>query len=147
MTIADPKIREILIDETELPEILDWAHGRAGEIVQELTESFEKRLASVVGNVERAIEAKKLDVNEKAKEVASRKRAILRELKKRAEDADAAFFWFASANDAKSALKGVIGLIEAERNALKEVAQIGETPLKQEVLPSSASETEKALFG
>jgi hypothetical protein len=136
VTVAEPKIRVLLIDENELPEILDWAKERAEEIVKEIAKSFEERLARVVPGVEKAIEDKKVDLNEKSKEIASRKKAILRELKKRAEDADSAFFWFASTNDAKSALKGVIGLIEAERNALKEVAQIGETPLKQEPLPT-----------
>lgn len=135
--IEPPKIRLLKIDATELPEILDWAKERADEIVKALTKSFEERLAAVLPLVEKAIEAKKLDVNDKAREVAQRKKAILRDLKKRAEDADAAFFWFASTGSSKAVLKSVLGLIEAERTALKEVAQIGDTALKQETLPTT----------
>lgn len=135
--IDAPKIRLLKIDADQLPEILDWAQERAEQIVKDLTKSFEERLANVLPLVEKAIDAKKVDVNDKAREVAQRKKAILRDLKKRAEDADAAFFWFASTGNAKAVLKGVLGLIEAERTALKEVAQIGETPLKQQPLPTT----------
>lgn len=136
--IEAPRIRLLKVDADQLPEILDWAKERADEIVAELTKSFEDRLAAVVGLVEKAIEAKKVDVNDKATEIRARKRAILRDLKKRAEDSDAAFFWFASTGNSKSLLKGVLGLIDAERTALKEVAQIGETPLVQGQLPVTA---------
>jgi uncharacterized protein YeeX (DUF496 family) len=133
--IEAPKIRLLKIDADELPEILDWAKERAEQIVKELTKSFEERLAAVVPNVEKAIESKKIEVNDKAREIAQRKKAILRDLKKRSDDADAAFFWFASTGNAKSVLKGVFGLIDAERKALSEVAQIGETPYQQSQLP------------
>lgn len=130
-TIEAPKIRLLKIDQDQLPEILDWAQERADQIARELSESFEKRLANVVPLVEEAIQKKRIDVNDKASEIALRKKAILRDLKKRAEDATAAFFWFSTTRDAKSVLKGVIGLIEAERKALKEVAQLGDVPLVQ----------------
>lgn len=135
--IESPKIRLLKIDADQLPEILDWAQERSAQIVKDLTKSFEERLAAVTGLVEKAIDAKKLDVNDKATEIAARKKAILRDLKKRAEDADAAFFWFATAGGARSLLKGVLGLIDAEKKALAEVAQIGATPLKQEVIPTT----------
>jgi len=135
--IAAPKIRLLKIDADELPEILDWARERAEQIVKDLTKSFEERLAAVVGLVEKAIDAKKIDVNDKAVEIAARKKAILRDLKKRAEDADTAFFWFASTGSSKADLKGVLGLIDAEKKALAEVAQIGDVPLKQEVIPTT----------
>lgn len=133
--IEAPKIRLLKIDAGELPEILDWAKERAEQIVKDLTKSFEERLAAVVPNVEKAIESKKLEINDKAREIAQRKKAILRDLKKRAEDADAAFFWFASTGNAKSVLKGVFGLIDAERKALSEVAQLGDEALHQTQLP------------
>lgn len=130
-----PKIRLLKVDADQLPEILDWAQERAEQIVKDLTKSFEERLANVVPLVEKAIETKKLDVNDKAREIAQRKKAILRDLKKRAEDADAAFFWFASTGSAKSVLKSVLGLIDAEKKALKEVAQLGDEALHQTQLP------------
>lgn len=135
--IASPRIRLLKIDADQLPEILDWAEERSAQIVKDLTASFEFRLAAVTGLVEKAIEAKKLDVNDKAVEIAARKKAILRDLRKRAEDADAAFFWFATAGGARFLLKSVLGLIDAEKKALAEVSQIGETALKQEVIPTT----------
>jgi hypothetical protein len=130
-TVEVPKIRLLKIDAEELPEILDWAKERAEDFVAELRKSFDTRLSSVLASVEKLVEAGKLDVNDKAKEVVARKRAILRDIKKRAEDADAAFFWFNSTGDAKSAIKGVMGLVEAERRALQEVTQFGEAVLSQ----------------
>jgi hypothetical protein len=135
--IASPKIRLLKIDADQLPDILDWAQERSVEIAKEITASFEARLMGVTALVEKAIEAKTVDMSDKSTEIATRKKAILRDLKKRAEDADAAFFWFATAGGAKSLLKAVLGLIEAEKLALAEVSQIGETPLKQTVMPTT----------
>lgn len=141
-----PKVRVLKIDAAELPEILDWARERGTQFVKDITASFEKRIADVAAHVEKAIAEKKVEVNDKAKEIAKRKKAILRDLRKRVEDAETVFFWFATTDDIKSALKASKAALEAEFTALKEVAQIGDTALKQPHLPENASETEKALF-
>jgi CHASE3 domain sensor protein len=134
-TVAVPKIRLIKADADQLPEILDWYKERSETMLAELRDSFATRLAGVLPTVEKLIADSKVDVNDKAKEIVSRKRAILRDLKKRAEDADAAFFWFAATGDTRSAVKGVLSLIDAERKALNEVKQLGETVLSQGALP------------
>ena len=141
-----PKVRVLKIDAGELPEILDWARERGEQFVKDITASFEKRIADVAAHVEKAITAKKVEVNDKAKEIAKRKKAILRDLRKRVDDAETVFFWFATTDNIKSALKASKAVLDAEFAALKEVAQIGDTPLKQPQLPENASETEKALF-
>lgn len=111
--------------------ILDWTSEAMDRFNKEITESFEKRMANVVPKVEKAIEEKKLDVNEKAKTIADKKKAILRDLKRRVEDAESAFVWFAMTNKVHSALKASRDLFEAELLALKEVTQLGETALVQ----------------
>lgn len=135
--ISFPKVRVLKIDQQELPEILDWARERGTQFVKDITASFEKRIADVALNVEKAIEAKKIEINDRAKEIASRKKAILRDLKKRVEDAETVFFWFATTDDIRSSLRASKAVFEAEIAALREVTQIGETPLKQGTLTST----------
>ena len=132
------KVRVLKVDADQLPEVLDWAHEKMEEFTKEVAKSFETRMGRVVATVEKAIADAKLDVNDKAREIAAKKRAILRDLKKRVEDAEAAFFWFATTDNVKSALKASIGLFEAEIVALKEVTMLGDTALKQEQISGGA---------
>lgn len=133
------KVRALPIDPEGLPEIVDWAHERMREFVARITESFETRTGAVLKRVEEAIEKGKLDVNEKAKNVAFKKKAIIRDLKRRVSDAEQVFFWFAVTDDVKSAMKASNKLFESEMQALKEVAQIGTDTYKQEQVPEGSA--------
>ncbi len=141
--IKPPKVRIFLVDRDSNLDVLDEAKDAMQRFTNDITESFTKRMASVVGHVEKAIEEKKIEVNDKAKEIAARKRAIIRELKKKVTEADGLFGWFAMSDSINHALKATTKLFDAELTALKQVAMLGETPLKQGQLPT---EDEKVLF-
>lgn len=148
--VTKTNVRCLLIDETNTVEVLDWAKERMDEIVEEVKDSFRTRMGAVIPKIEKLIDEKKLDVNDKAKEISSRKRAILRDLKKRVEDAEKTFVWFSMSDQVRSALKASVNLFEAEIAALKQVAMLGGTPVKQEQVPGtvpSKEDAEKALFG
>lgn len=140
-----PKVRVFLIDSDSNLDVLDEAKDAMDRFVNDITESFQKRTAAVIGYVEKAIEDKKIEINDKAKEIANRKRAIIRELRKKVSDAEGVFVWFAMSDSVKHALKAMTKLFDAELTALKKVAMLGETPMKQSEIP--ATEEEKALFG
>jgi len=142
--IKPPKVRIFLVDRDSNLDVLDEAKDAMERFTNDITESFTKRIASVVAHVEKAIEEKKVEINDKAKEIANRKRAIIRELKKKVSEADGLFGWFSMSDSIAHALKATTKLFDAELAALKQVAMLGETPMKQGQLPS---EDEKVLFG
>lgn len=142
-SITPPKVRIFLVDMDSNLDVLDEATDAMARFTNDITESFTKRIAAVMGHVEKAIEEKKVEVNDKAKEIANRKRAIIRELKKKVSEAEGLFGWFAMSDSIQHALKASQKLFDAELAALKQVAMLGETPLKQSQL---LTEDEKALF-
>lgn len=144
--ITPPRVRIFLVDRDSNLDVLDEAKDAMAKFVNDITESFTKRTAAVIAHVEKAIEEKKIEANDKAKEISKRKRAIIRELKKKVTEADGLFGWFAMSDSIKHALKASSKLFDAELAALKQVAMLGETPLKQGQIPEK-TEDEEVLFG
>jgi len=144
--ITPPRVRIFLVDCDSNLDVLDEAQDAMTKFTNDITESFVKRTAAVVAHVEKAIADKEIEVNDKSKEIAKRKRAIINDLKKKVSDADGVFGWFSMTDSIKHALKASLKLFDAELSALKQVAMLGDTALKQEQIPNR-TEDEEVLFG
>jgi hypothetical protein len=147
-SIPETKVRCLKLDADQHVEILDWAQEAMDRFMTEVRESFQKRTAAILPRIEAMIEAKDLDINNKAIEISRRKRAVLRELRKKVTDAEGVFVWFAMSGQVKEALKAHTQLFDAELKALRDVKMLGDQPMKQGRMPSTGDpEADKILYG
>lgn len=116
-------VRIMPIDPAGNAEIMDWVNEAAIQFAKDITASLEERLSKIAMAVEKAVNEEKIPASDMPKEKYRRRRAVVTDLKKRLEDADAALFWFATTNNVKSAMKATKELIAAQEEILRRERQ------------------------
>jgi hypothetical protein len=135
--IGHTQVRSLYVAPKSNADVMDWCNEAAERFTKEITESLQTRLDKVNSLVEKAIENKKLDPNDREKSVLQRKRTIIRDLKKKLEDVEKSFFWFLTTENVNSAMKATVDLLNAEWKAIKEVKYLNGKPHVQRTMPDT----------